>query len=106
RGASTNQWSTGATNTSIIVSPTVTTTYSVQGYPIADGSANFTVYVKPQITFTISSTNGTNPSICKGASVNLNVAAPGSENGITYLWNPGGHSGSFYKVSPATTTTY
>ena len=98
-GANTYGWSTGtSTASSIIVTPTVNTSYTVTG-TIAGCSNTASVLItvsSPTVAITASS-----DTICKGNSANL-VAT----GGATYSWSPGGLTGSSITVSPSTTTTY
>lgn len=91
-------WSTGQTTSSIVVSPTATTTYSLfldNGCP---GLETYTVNVSPGPTVTISAPSS---SICTGDS--LLLTGNGAAN---YLWLPGSStSGSIY-VKPINTTGY
>jgi gliding motility-associated-like protein len=101
-GANTYTWNTGPTTTSISVSPSVTTTYSVIGRA-SNGCTNTAVSsitVNPIPTFTISSSN-TN-TICSGQSTTLSVSGTASN----YTWSPGGATTSSIVVSPGSTTVY
>jgi len=105
-GSSSYLWNNGLTNSSITVSPTSTTTYSVVDpmslfidpllTPCASYSS-FTVNVIALPTLTIVPSTS---SICKGSSVVLTV------NGAdTYVWSTGSTE-SVITVSPEITTTY
>lgn len=99
-GASSYTWNPGAlVGNSVLVNPTVQTTYTVTGTN-AGGCTNtntLTMYVYTTPTITV-----TSPSICAGKTAT--VVASGS--GVTtYSWS----TGSFFSnitVSPALTTTY
>ncbi|MDG1333917.1 MAG: glycine-rich protein [Crocinitomicaceae bacterium] len=96
-GADTYQWTpVGLTGTTITVSPVATSTYSVIGNTLGcvSNTANITVTV-----FDINAI--TDKTICDGTSTTL--ATSGAD---TYVWNPGGLTGSSIVVSPSTTTTY
>ncbi len=99
-GASTYTWNTGPTSPTIIVSPTLTTTYTVTGTGIngCKNIASKTVTVYPLPTLTVASTTSL---LCNGQSASLTVTG----NAITYNWNPGG-PGTSIVVSPTTTSTY
>ncbi len=99
-GASTYTWNTGPTSPTIIVSPTLTTTYTVTGTGIngCKNTASKTVTVYPLPTLTVTSTTSL---LCNGQSASLTVTG----NAITYNWNPGG-PGTSIVVSPTTTSTY
>ncbi|WP_299362287.1 Ig-like domain-containing protein [Winogradskyella sp.] len=97
-GGSTYLWDTGDTTAEIIVSPIVTTTYTVTveddyGYTDTD-SVTITVNETPDITVS------GDVAILEGETVTL--TASGSDN---YLWNTGETTASI-TVTPTTTTTY
>jgi len=95
-GASTYSWNTGATGSSIVVSPTVNTVYTVTG--TTNGCTNIktaTVSINQTPTITVNSA-----SICSGNSANL--IATGA---ITYSWNTGSTSSTVI-VTPTITTVY
>jgi uncharacterized protein (DUF697 family) len=98
-GASTYTWSTGATNSSIVVSPLSTTVYTVTGRNAAGctaiASASITVNASPVLAVSSSNTL-----ICTGQSATLSVTGANS-----YTWSTAG-SGSSITVFPAITTTY
>jgi PKD repeat protein len=81
-GASTYSWNTGATTTSISVSPTVTTTYSVTG---ANGTCTnaktSTVTVNALPSVSLSASSGT---ACTSATGGVTVALTGSPAGGVY----------------------
>ncbi len=86
----------------VVVSPTVTTTYTVlTSIPGCTSGTYFTLPVNtpPNITLT------PNSSICSGQSANLSASG-----GSTYTWSPGSSlntsSGPSVVASPTTTTTY
>jgi PKD repeat protein len=95
-GATTYSWNTGATTSSISVTPTVTTNYTVIG--TTSGCVNtktLSVTVNPTPTVAI-----TNATICSGASANLTATGATS-----YSWNTGATTASV-SVTPTLTTTY
>ncbi len=101
-GANTYSWNTGQTATSIFVSPSVTTTYSVTG----TGSSGCTN--KKSITITVIQSSppsvGITPSataMCEGGNITL------SASGATaYAWSPGGQTATTIVVSPSSTSSY
>ncbi|MBK9254632.1 MAG: hypothetical protein IPM42_04025 [Saprospiraceae bacterium] len=97
-GGSTYLWNTGQNTASIIVSPPVTTTYTVTATDVngctASSSRIVTVLPLPQAAIT-----GTN-NICLGTSTTLTASGGG-----TYAWSTG-QSGASVIVSPLVTTTY
>ena len=99
-GATTYLWMPGnLSGTSVTVSPTATTTYSVIG--ATNGcTGSTTVTVTTNSTLNVTATASPN-TICIGGSSIL------SANGATsYSWMPGSLSGSSVTVFPVTPTTY
>ena len=93
-------WSTGGTNSSISVNPTITTNYSVT-YSLGactPASNTGTITVNPAPTVTI-----TPITICSGETNTL-TASPDQQGG-TYLWSTGATTTSI-SVNPTTTNTY
>lgn len=99
-GANFYQWNPGAlTGSNIVVSPSVTTVYTVQGN-IGFCNSTKTVVLNVNPTPTVSATTA-NSLICAGANATLTA------NGATsYTWNPGPLGGSVIVVSPLVNTTY
>lgn len=99
-GATTYSWNTTATGSTTIVSPTISTTYTVTGTDFNNCSAQNTVNVNvstiPTLTATASAT-----SICFGAAVTLTANGSG-----TYTWNPTGLTTATITDTPTITTTY
>jgi hypothetical protein len=94
-GATSYTWSTGSTSTSITVSPTVTTTYTLTGNSGGcNGSAVKTVTVNSSLAIS------GNTLICAGKSTTLTVSGAN-----TYTWSTAAN-GSSITVTPALTTTY
>ena len=99
-GASSYTWDTGANTTSVIVTPSVNTTYSVIGNTsgcIATSSNTASVIVNPLPTLAIVSTTSL---LCSGQSATLSASG-----GVTYTWS-GGPNGVNYVISPTVTTTF
>jgi len=98
-GASTYSWNTGATSSSIVVSPTVNTTYTVTGN---NGSCSNTKTVSVTIGSGISpNISASTNTLCAGGTVNL------SGSGATsYTWLPGGATSANITVTVNATTTY
>ncbi|MDD5571962.1 MAG: T9SS type A sorting domain-containing protein, partial [Bacteroidales bacterium] len=91
-------WSTGATTNNIVVSPSVTTTYSVTGSG-GNGCTNVahgvvTVYDLPNIIIN-------QPTICPGNSAVLTASGAS-----LYSWDNGLGLGNSFTVSPTANTTY
>jgi len=96
-GGNTYSWSTGATTSSIIVSPTTTSTYTINvGSGSCTGTTSITVNVTPGITAAVSP----NTTICSGDAATLTAS-----NGSSYSWSSG-QSTSSIVVTPSSTTTY
>jgi uncharacterized repeat protein (TIGR01451 family) len=92
-------WNTGATTSSINVTPTSTTTYTATcGNASCAGSANITVNVSPAQTPTISTPNAF---LCVGQSTTL--TAGGCSGSL--VWNTGATTASI-TVTPNATSTY
>jgi hypothetical protein len=98
-GANHYEWSNGATQPNIAVSPSVSTTYVVTGY-INDcyDVKDVTVSVVQQVE----ADAGEDKSICAGTEVTLTATSSGGED---YLWNTGETTQSI-TVSPEVDTIY
>ena len=98
-GATSYTWSTGSNSTSVVVSPTINTTYTINGTSGAcAGSKTITVLVNSNPSVTASSSSSV---ICTGNSTSLTTIGAN-----TYVWNPGSLPGATVVVSPTLTTTY
>jgi hypothetical protein len=99
-GAAAYTWMPGnLSGSSITVTPSATTTYTVTGI---NGSCSSTATV----TVTVNSSlplfaSAAQSSVCAGSSTTLSATGATS-----YLWQPGNLSGNSISVTPATTTTY
>ncbi len=98
-GASSYSWSSGASGSTALVCPTVTTMYILVG-TTGTCSSNFTVSV-PVNTLPPVSVSASNATLCSGASSTLTAAGATS-----YTWQPGGSNNVSITVSPSITTTY
>lgn len=97
-GGTTYTWSTGATGTYVTVSPTSTTTYTVNAVSgSCSGSATATVNVTSSITAAISPANTT---LCPGSPTTLTASG-----GSSYSWSTGETTATI-AVAPTATTTY
>ncbi len=96
-GGTSYLWSTSATTQTIVVSPTVTTTYTLT---VSSGScsdtAQYTVNVLPP---PVASINGTSP-VCLGSGTTLTASG-----GVSYLWNTSATTTAI-NITPTSTTTY
>lgn len=100
-GANTYTWMPGSlVGAAVVATPTVNTTYTVNGTSAAgcNNSTTRTVTVAPLPTINTSASNSV---ICAGQTTTL--VATGATN---YTWNPGGVTGSAVALSPAATTNY
>ncbi|MDO8998244.1 MAG: hypothetical protein Q7W45_00655, partial [Bacteroidota bacterium] len=100
-GAVNYTWNPGAViSNSIIITPTVTATYSVTGTNSlacpATQTISYVVTATPTLNVSSSST-----AICAGNSATLNASGA-----TTYTWNPGALAGGTIAVTPAANTTY
>ena len=97
-GGTSRTWSNGATGTSITVTPSTTTRYSVVSNAVGQCSTtdSVTVTVQPYVT---TLTSG-HPTICVGQSATLRVSG-----GTSHSWNTGDTTSSI-TVTPNTTTSY
>lgn len=99
-GASSYTWNPGAfTTSSIIVSPTVNTTYtliSING--VCTSTTTVPISVSPTPTIL---TAPINPTICNGSSTTLTASG-----GVTYTWMPIAVTGSVIVVSPTGPMNY
>jgi len=91
-------WSTGSTGSSIIVSPTVTTCYTVITNAFGcTSSAIRCIHIGGSSSLSISG----NANICGGGSTTLTASG-----GSSYTWVPGGSSFASIVVSPSVSTCY
>ncbi|MDZ7899671.1 MAG: SdrD B-like domain-containing protein [Arcicella sp.] len=98
------KWSTGQETTTIVVKPTITTSYTVTctvNGCTSDPSKAFIITVKPIAVPTISATNVI---ICAGSSTNL--TASGCTGKVTWYYDDKTLTGTTITVTPNTTTTY
>lgn len=97
-GASTYVWSTGEHTSSITVSPTTTTSYSVAGTDLNGCSDTIVTHVTVNPLPVLQCSDIT---ICNDTCGTL--LAQGAS---TYVWQPGGQTGNTFVACPKTTTTY
>lgn len=93
-------WSNGPTTSSVVVMPTITTSYSVAGTNSC-GTTTMVATVSVGVMPTISATSSSTLSCANTAVVLTASATPG----VTYSWNTGAGTMSI-SVSPSVTTTY
>jgi len=103
-GASNYTWSTGATTSSINVTPSGATTYSVKGANgVCMDSATVTLYNYPPMVLTMTKSD----SICSGYPAQIGVSASGGKPAYNYQWNNGGGTGAGpVTVNPSSPTYY
>jgi PKD repeat protein len=95
-GATSYSWNSGATSTTISVTPTTTTNYTVTGITSGCSQATTsTVTVKPIPALTVNSST-----ICSGKTATLTASGA-----TTYSWNTGATAISI-TVTPASSTNY
>lgn len=95
-GASSYTWNTSATSNSIVLTPTATTVYTVDGSSGAcSGSGTATVTVNQLPVVAVNS-----ESICSGTSATLTASGA-----VTYTWSTA-TTGNTETVSPASNTSY
>lgn len=101
-GALTYLWSTGANAASTVVSPSVTTTYTVTGTNASgcNNTSQITVTVNPLPTVNVITSN---PVICSQPT--QQTATLTASGATTYSWNTGATT-AVVAVSPSTTTSY
>ncbi|MBL7910142.1 MAG: T9SS type A sorting domain-containing protein [Bacteroidia bacterium] len=99
-GATNYLWNTSATGPSIIVSPTVTTTYTVVGTNAATGCTATAVFTQ-SVSSPVASVASSNSVLCAGSSATLTV----NGNSTSYFWNTSA-TNSVIVVSPTVTTIY
>jgi hypothetical protein len=93
-------WNTGATTNSIVIAPTVNTTYTVTGTSTLTGCSNFSVItVNMQTVTPIAVTSAT---ICRNSTATLTA----SNSTSSYTWSNGVSGTNTISVSPLTTTNY
>lgn len=98
-GATSYTWNTGSNASSIVISPTTTTNYTVSGTSGTCNGTN-TISISVSANPTVNAISSTSI-ICLGNSATL--TASGANN---YSWNPGTLSGASVVVSPVANTTY
>ncbi|MBC7863548.1 MAG: T9SS type A sorting domain-containing protein [Bacteroidia bacterium] len=98
-GGSTYLWNTTATTSTLSVSPTTATSYSVTGTDINGcvNTSSVTVAVNQLPVITISASTNT---VCDGSPATLTAGG-----GVSYLWNTTATT-STLSVSPSSATTY
>jgi large repetitive protein len=98
------KWSTGQETTTIVVKPTITTSYTVTctvNGCTSDPSKPYTITVKPIAVPTIKSSNTV---ICAGAKATL--TAEGCTGKVTWYYDDKTLTGATIEVTPNATTTY
>jgi gliding motility-associated-like protein len=98
-GVSSYTWNTGSNNTSIVITPSITTTYSVNGTDLNGCAASNSITIGISITPTLTAVASIS-GICQGFSSSLNVSGA-----TTYTWSTG-ETSSNITVNPAATTVY
>ena len=97
-GATSYSWSTGSTAPAILVTPTVTTSYTVTGFNAGCvGSATVTVTIGPGLSVSLTPVQS---AICAGSTTTISATGAGS-----YTWSNGSFANAIV-VNPSTNTTY
>lgn len=99
-GASTYTWNTGSSNASIVVTPTISTTYSVIGTSQGCKASSSIIQIVNIVNVTSSM-----DSLCSGSTAVLTANPTNALNAnqtITYTWTSGQDSSSIH-ISPTTT---
>ncbi len=99
-GASTYSWSTGATTTSITISPSVATVYTVMGTDANNCSSTNSVMININPNPTVTAVASSN-AICAGQNATLSVSGAN-----TYSWSIASSTATSLVVSPGANTTY
>jgi hypothetical protein len=97
-GATTYTWSTLSTNTSVVVSPSATTVYSVVG-SFSTGCSQLAAQTVSVYALPVVSISGPS-AVCVGGSITLNA-----NGAATYVWNNAATTASIV-VSPTATASY
>ena len=100
-GVSSYTWSTGATSSSVSVSPSSLTVYSVTGIDLNECKSTNTISIVVNPTPTVSISTISSNSFCPG---NNSVITP--NGAATYTLMPGSLTGSSFTVIPLATTVY
>ncbi len=100
-GSSTYTWSPNMNGSTLVVSPLVTTIYTVVSTNSSNCNNSQTIQVNVNPTPTVSVFSST-PSVCYGSSANLIASASGSVN---YIWSDNS-LGSVVSVTPNTTSVF
>lgn len=100
-GGSTYTWNTGQTTSSLVITPTSATSYSVI---VSNGACKDTAYASVSIAPSIM-VNIPGQIICSGASATVTPGISGGTAPYTYAWSTGS-SASSITVNPTITTNY
>lgn len=101
-GASTYVWNTGVSASSIIVSPSAVTGFTVTGTSggcSTAASTTVSVFANPAITY-----SGNSP-VCDGGSATISASSASGSTPFTYSWSTGSSASSII-VNPTITTGY
>lgn len=101
-GASTYTWNTGAQTSAIVVSPSVTTSYTVNASGSCGGSATTTLTVNPSPNLVVSPIY----TLCASTTTVPATATLTASGANTYFWTPGNLTTPTIVVTPTTTTAY
>jgi hypothetical protein len=101
-GATTYTWNTAATTSSISVTPSVTTTYTVVGenVPGCPDTKTISITVNPSAALSVSAAPSL--TLCPGMSTTLTA----NSSAGNYTWSPGGQNTAVITVTPPISTVY
>lgn len=101
-GATSYTWLPGGNTATLeVVTPTVTSSYTLVGENgLCSNQSVITLSVQPSASVTIASSSGT-AAVCANTTVTLTAGGTS-----TYTWNPGGVTATTLAVTPSVTTTY
>ena len=101
-GAGSYTWSAGASNgATVVVTPTVNTTYTVFGASTTNGCVGSKTVAVTTKTLPVITISPSSPSVCVGSLLTLTASGPAN----TYTWSTGDLANSTV-VSPIVATTY
>ena len=96
-------WSNGQTNTTLLVSPNTSSSYTVTVTDANNCSATQQINIIVRLPIAITLTPDT--TICAGSSVTLNATASGGDGNYSFSWNNGLSTNASIVFTPGTDTT-
>ena len=98
-GAASYSWSTGSIGAAVVITPSVTSSYTVTGTN-GFGCNNSSIVVLTTNTLPVIAITADNPTVCANSVVSMTASG-----GSTYSWSTGS-VGAIISVTPAITTSY